>query len=490
MGRKKKEVLKDDVTPILEVKTANNITEEQKTFIEYPINKDSLILRACAGSGKTFSSIERMKFLLKNGVDAKKIIFFSFTVAAIEELKHRIDSSDIKITTIHAFCMSTLSKMGKFKKICTFYDFINWFKEKNKPNNNSIQLNKNVFYEKIEELYDNAEYLSAEISSFKLQTAEGIKCKIPDYLIEYTKFLKESKSRDFSDMLIETRNFLKEEKWLRIFRNKYDYVFIDEYQDISCIQASILLSLNAKYYYLMGDAAQSIFGYSMANCIAVEEMVIKRRKTIVLNLSTNFRSAKSIVENSNKYSSLQAIPFHKDFPGCVHKQILKFEDIVNIIKEKEEVVILVRTNNIIKELEKRLLKLKIPIKYSNFITDKEIEELKKGCERISTKNKINELIPYFGSADIVLEFIEDNKNKKSFLISIHKSKGREFENCIIINSLSKEILELNGINLSEEQVKHYSFDQNDPFDYESKNVHYVAVSRAKKEMWFSIIDKN
>ena len=102
-------------------------TPEQKAFVEFD-SEESVILAATAGSGKTYSCVQRVKELLNRGVDPTKIIFFSFTKAATEELKGRVGNKDIKITTIHAFCYHILSSTGKFKEIASFYDFIEWFK--------------------------------------------------------------------------------------------------------------------------------------------------------------------------------------------------------------------------------------------------------------------------------------------------------------------------------------------------------------------------
>lgn len=470
------------------IKKESGYTEEQTKFIQYPVkNSNSVILSAVAGSGKTFSAVKRLNFLLENGVDPSKIVFFSFTVAAVNELKHRVNNDQIKITTIHSFCTNLLSRMKKMRKISTFYDFIDWFKEYHKPKYSAPQKDKDIFFHEVERLYDTAEYLSSEISAFKLQSAENIKCKIPDYFKVYQDFMKQTKSIDFSDMLILVKDSLKEDKWLRMFRNQYDYIFVDEYQDVSSVQMSILLSLNAKYYYLMGDRSQSIYGYSGANCDVVEEMLKRRRQTVEMNLSTNFRSAKSIVENSNKYSSLRAIPFHQE-EGEVHRKIILFEQMVEIIKNNPYVAILARTNSVIKELERKLLSLKIPMRYENFLKDSELEDVIKAKERVSTKNKIRELLPHFGTADAIIQFIKNNKDKQSFITSIHKSKGLEFPSCIVVNSISPEILQENNLNIPKEYINLISFDPDDELDYESKNIHYVAVSRAKNEMWFMIFE--
>jgi ATP-dependent exoDNAse (exonuclease V) beta subunit len=125
--------------------------------------------------------MERIKFLLANGVPDEKIIFFSYTTAAVEEIRARLKNDAVKITTIHAFCQGMLAKMKKFKKVVEIYEFISWYKEKNKPKPNASSEVKIKFYELVNDLYENAQYISAEINAYKLQTAEGIRCKKPNF---------------------------------------------------------------------------------------------------------------------------------------------------------------------------------------------------------------------------------------------------------------------------------------------------------------------
>lgn len=461
-------------------------TDEQKAFITAD-KKANIILVATAGSGKTFSAVERLKFLIHKGVKPSRIIFFSFTVAAVEELKSRINNPEIKITTIHAFCMSLLGKMGKFKAVSTFYDFILNFKEVNKPKKTASSSTKEKYYKEVEKLYEKSEFYSSSIAAYKLQTASNIKCRLPDYFREYCKFLNDKKARDFSDMLIDTRDLLKENKWLRMFRNQYDHIIIDEVQDVSQIQVEILLALNAECYTFIGDRNQSIFGFAGSNCHAVESMLKKRRKTVEMTLSTNFRSGKLIVENSNRFSSLEAIAFH-EFDGVVNRDLILPEHLPKLLEQHDEIVILARTNAVIKEIERRMIRLKVPMRYFNYLTITEIAELKKGTEKVPTTRKVSGLLDVYGSADKLIEFIEDNQTSIKFTTSVHKFKGKESDACIIVNSISPGMLDENEIFLDKEQLKYFSFDEDTEEGLESKNVHYVAVSRARRHIYFMVLD--
>lgn len=859
---KKKSVVKESGGQLSLLSAFENInyTEEQKDFIQYDGNK-SVILSATAGAGKTFSVVERLKELVKRGVPPEKIIFFSYTKAATEELQKRIGRDDVKITTIHAFALGILAKVGKFKKIATFYDFITWYKDKYKPNQSASRETKTEFYELIGNLYEESEYISSMISSYKLQISDGIKCPMPLYFIQYTEFLKETKSRDFSDMLVEVRDLLKEDKWLKMFRNQYDYIFVDEYQDTSTIQLQILLALNAKYYYLIGDVNQcllpnskittkdgikniedvkegdfvlsgkgsgnlkfslvtekiinenkiydvvkietelgkklictknhiifanyekqlknrffvylmykkdigfrigitqlynsekialknslnfkarltqenvdkiwliytsnsylevkvkeqiyslnygiptvvfknrnvkndlfgkeyvnrvfeeintyergfklledlkynfeyphyfpesnhkyrknirlflcadgrdknamsaieihtniyddvvklekefgiklyknikkdswrfrrnsinfgelkvlaekiqkkvgydiktksclikgkyfdllpaseilegmqvyiktddgvgvdivknvtketysgitydlnidkvhnfcadgffvhnSIFGFSGTNCGKIEAMLKNRRDTIIKKLSINFRSDKKIIDNSNRFSSLQAIANSKE-EGFVKRYIIsqieasknvlghkKSLDLVTVLDSYSEVVVLARTNVVIRDLEFELLKLKYPMKYFNYITNSDFTEYKKGNVHVNLQGRLDKLKPYFNNNENeIFAFIEYNKNCKKFVTSIHKSKGREFDYCVVVNSIDPGLIREVGLDkiLSPKQLSRLTFNPMDEEDTESKNIHYVAVSRARHGLYYML----
>jgi superfamily I DNA/RNA helicase len=462
-------------------------TPEQNKFIEFSEDK-SVILASCAGSGKTYSCVQRLKELLRRGVDPKKIIFFSFTKAATEELQERVGNKDIRITTIHAFCYSILSSVGKFKEAATFHDFIDWFKKKYKPGQYADDAAKQFYYDSISSLYEDSDRFSSDIAAFKLQSADNIKCMFPSYMNEYNMFLKETKMRDFSDMLIEVRDLLSEEKWLRMFRNKYDYIFVDEYQDTSTIQLSILLSLNAKYYYLIGDRNQAIFGFSGSNCHALEQMLKTRREVVDLSLSVNFRSDKKIIENSNRFSTLKATA-NSSLDGYVDDKILlKIEEVIELLKTPEQVAILVRTNDVIKKIERQLLKRRVPIRYTNFITKSDVENYRKGIVNDLLKNKLSRVKDYFSSADDLMSFIEQNHNSNKQILTIHKSKGKEYDTTVIVNSIDPDLLIKTQIHskLSKKQLEYVSFNPLDEGDAEPRNIHYVAVSRARHKIYFMI----
>jgi hypothetical protein len=430
----------------------------------------------------THSTVGRLNKMIEDGVDPSRIIFFSFTNDAVNELRLRI-KHDVKITTIHSFTSSILGKMGLFKPIVTFYDFTNWYKEKYKPHVKDPLKIKMEYARNVDRFYEEGAYISSTFSAYKLQNADNIKVMKPQFYDEYLAFIKETKSRDFSDMLIDTEKFSRNPKYKHYFDGLYDYVFVDEYQDTSTLQMKILLTMKAKQYHLIGDKNQSIYGFSGANCEEIENALIKEKKVIQMTLTKNFRSRKLIVENSNKYSDLVAVPFHDD-DGYIHENSINDVMMYQMMKDGKPLAVLARTNSVIKEIEKQCLKKKIPMRYFNYITPQDIEKINEGKINPSLKKKIDTVSPYYGNTFGMIKFIEENKNSEIFVTSIHKSKGREFPRCIIINSIDPELL-MDG----NYDFNNYSFVNDDgEIDMEARNIHYVAVTRPKEELYFLVFE--
>jgi len=473
------------------------LTGEQDTFINYK-GRDSVLCLASAGSGKTFSCVKRLQGLLARGVDPKKIMFVSFTKAATEELKQRIGRDDIRITTVHAYCVHVLASAQKFKTLTNFFSFIRWYEKEHKPPARATEGDRIEFRENISLMYDEWELISSKISAFKLQKAEDNITMLPSpYHNEYEKYQRKSGTRDFSDMLIEVHELFKKNNWLKRFKDKYDYIFIDEFQDTSAIQMRIMLALNAKYYYMIGDLYQSLYGYSGSDCQYNINLVKKRRKVIEMTLTKNFRSGVEIVNNSNSFSELNATP-SKAESGEIDPEIkLDMEDLVEIFDREGEVAVLVRTNDIIKKMEYILLKKKYPMRYFNYFTQDDVKlirekDLDKEDGNRVLKRKWKSVEDVFGTPLQLMNFLESNRKSKKFITTIHKSKGREYDAVVVVNSISPELLYENrhrvaNIN-SKKYLKKVSFTYGD-LNREAQNIHYVAVTRPKEKLYYMLYGK-
>ena len=169
----------------------------------------------------------------------------------------------------------------------------------------------------------------------------------------------------------------------------------------------ILLAIKAKQYHLIGDKNQSIYGFSGANCDAIEALLTSNHDTVRMTLTKNFRSSRKIVENSNKYSDLEAVPFHEN-DGYIHEHLISENELYDMIEDGKPLAILVRTNNVIKDIEEYCLTRKFKMRYFNYITEQDKQKIKENKINQSLKRKLDKLIPYFGSSKNLIDFIDEN----------------------------------------------------------------------------------
>lgn len=233
---------------------------QQQKIIE---SKDQHILvLAGAGSGKTYTLIQKIK-AIKESENNAKILCLTFSNLAAKELKHRLNEESVRVYTFHGFC---------FKLIKPFIS------------------DKQVLFE-TPRLFSKKEIL--EVSLYKANPSR----KPSKTLKKYKEFLDRNALIDFDDMLLLCLEKLKNKE----IRQTYDYVLIDEVQDTNLVQFQILkhlISPNTKTI-LVGDIDQGIYKFRGASFDLIE----KYRETYlpkVYMLTQNYRSAPAIVECANR----------------------------------------------------------------------------------------------------------------------------------------------------------------------------------------------
>jgi len=225
-------------------------------------SKDRFIfLLAGAGSGKTRVVIERIKYLIKNGANPKKILAITFTRKAAEEMKLRLDNELVNVNTFHGYCYQELVKDGLNKQIIDPQDL---------P-------------------FTQSELLL--ISNYKNSLRS---VKPPIILNEYNEYLTNRNLIDFDDIM---NLFLKEYQKKRF---DYKYIFIDEFQDTNNLQYEILKLLinNESNVFAVGDPDQSIYRFRGANSKIIDKYLNDFKATL-LNLGNNYRSSVKIIDEAN-----------------------------------------------------------------------------------------------------------------------------------------------------------------------------------------------
>ena len=114
----------------------------------------------------------------------------------------------------------------------------------------------------------------------------------------YARWKRERGVLDYNDLEHGALKVLSDASVLRAVREKYRYVFVDEYQDVNPVQEKILSLVGGDEVFLVGDMKQSIYGFRGSK----SEFFAKKCREFPasLRLTENFRSAESVLEAVNR----------------------------------------------------------------------------------------------------------------------------------------------------------------------------------------------
>ncbi|MDY6367677.1 MAG: UvrD-helicase domain-containing protein [Clostridia bacterium] len=117
----------------------------------------------------------------------------------------------------------------------------------------------------------------------------------------YAQLKAEEKLLDFNDLERYAQTALKDEEVAKAVRDKYKYVFVDEYQDVNGIQEDIITSIANDNLFMVGDVKQSIYGFRGCRSDFFTQKFNEMVKTgNAEKLKRNFRSAKNVINGVNK----------------------------------------------------------------------------------------------------------------------------------------------------------------------------------------------
>lgn len=238
------------------------------------LHKDGpMLVLAGPGSGKTKTLVERTKnLILKHGVSPSNILVITFTKAAANEMKQRFEREmegqaygNAKVTfgTFHAIFFMVL-------KLAYNYNSNNIVSEDTKR-----QAIRELVQKYALEFRDENELISGilgEISMIKntrisLEHFYSTQCGSDVFhkiYKEYQSFLDKHHLLDFDDMQTLTYElFMERTDILQAWQKKYQYILVDEFQDINQIQYDLVRMLAApeNNLFMVGDDDQSIYRF-------------------------------------------------------------------------------------------------------------------------------------------------------------------------------------------------------------------------------------
>lgn len=279
-----------------------------------------LIVIACPGSGKTTTLVRRINHMVNDvHIPSDKILMLTFTNAAAKEMKERYQKKygkdNTTFCTIHSLCLALIKKFLNFNAENIIKDSFSFFMEQLKYNT-SIG-DKNEFIGNLL-----AEFSVIKNNMFDISKYEPKCCKDKYLFINlynsYEEYKINYKLIDFDDMLTMAYNLLKTDKEiLHWIQEKYQYIQVDEYQDTNLIQRNIIYLIVGKNGNLavVGDDDQSIYTFRGARPEIMLNFVSDYPNAKIVKMSTNYRSCKNIISESDKLIQKNKNRFSKEFVG-------------------------------------------------------------------------------------------------------------------------------------------------------------------------------
>lgn len=360
-----------------------NYSSNQKKAIEH--GAGPLMVLAGPGSGKTFVITHRIKYLIEgSGINPAHILVVTFSRAAAKEMKDRFEKlqgkSHVTFGTFHSVFFSILKTAYGFsaEQIASDelrYTLIKELIKKNEIVNEDINtLSGNLLNEIALIKQDNINIKNYYSNSIASDTFKKL-------YKEYEAELETRNKLDFEDMLSLTYELLSERKdILTAVQNRYQYILVDEFQDINFLQYNIIKLMAGKNQNItvVGDDDQSIYRFRGARPEIMLGFERDFRNVSKVFLDINFRSTTQIVDASTKLISFNSKRFPKTFkanngsgaPVSVIEFKNPFAEVNSIIKDIKEyikaeqdinnIAVLYRTNLSPRLLIERMMKNNIP----------------------------------------------------------------------------------------------------------------------------------
>ena len=418
---------------------------------------------AGAGSGKTRVLTTRILYLIDQwGIPSENILAITFTNKAAKEMKDRIEKmvddngNSSFISTIHSFCLYFLRREIKVLDYPSNFSVIDTDDQK-------LIIKEAIKQYDIENTKGEINNILNYISNNK---AAGIDClaaldmanndKYTMYAKAYQYYMDRCKQQyylDFDDLLLFTNRILKtksqiKEKW----QKKYQFILVDEFQDIDNVQYELIshLASETSYVYVVGDPDQTIYSWRGANINIILDFdkKFKNAETIILN--QNYRSTQNILNGANSLISYNKNRVKKDLisqnsagdkiihfsAGSEESESMYIVDKINSFLAKgnnyQDIAILYRSNYLSRSIEKRLVDYHIPyIIYGGirFYERKEIKDMLAYLKMLSIKDDISVKrtinIPKRGIGDKSIDALFDyaRENNLSFYQAIDTYQG-------------------------------------------------------------------
>lgn len=308
------------------------LTDAQQEIVDYI--DGPVLVTAGPGSGKTRVLTQRMANIINKRKG--RVLALTFSNKAAEEISERISEqvledsiSRVQIGTIHSFCLDIVTNKGNLIGLPSGLSIIEEQKDK-------LELVKKVYTNYSDTIPKEQQLLEilSKIQNYKQRfiSPEMVEKNIHniefiDIYESYNNLLMINRAIDFDDILFYAYRILIERpKVATNYTRLYKYILVDEAQDLNDTQYRVIRALTRDFLNIMmvGDPAQSIYGFNGSNSKIMTDSFVKDYNPILFSLNENFRSTSKIIEAAKKIQP--NTNSHSLFPLEGDLEIRSFED--------------------------------------------------------------------------------------------------------------------------------------------------------------------
>ena len=281
-----------------------------------------IMVIAGAGSGKTRVLTYRIAYLMEKGVDPFSILALTFTNKAAREMKERIASivgdskaKSLWMGTFHSIFARILRSEAEYLGYSSNFSIYDTQDSERLISSiiKELKLDKDLYKfrnirNRISSLKNNLVTVNAYLNNSELiqQDKETRKPMFGKIYQTYVNRCFKASAMDFDDLLLKTNELLNRfPEVLNKYQQRFKYIHVDEYQDTNHSQYLIVKSLADKFENIcvVGDDAQSIYGFRGANIENILSFQKDYPNSSVYRLEQNYRSTQNIVNAANSVIS-------------------------------------------------------------------------------------------------------------------------------------------------------------------------------------------
>ena len=334
-------------------------------------NDNEIMLVAGAGTGKTNTIVKKIIYLIKEQrVIPYNILAVTFTNKAVREIKERVNNSlctnhsGVVVNTFHQLAKSILDKDDNYQLLG--YKSLKILEDEGREKILDKIIKYNDMYNRVNEfnktikalLIDfNAKKNNRYIESSNKEYEELFKELYHAYVLEVfaNGYIELDDLVNLVIVLLERYPEIRKE-----VSSAFDYIFVDEYQDVNKEQYKLIKLLkNKNKVLIVGDEDQAIYGWRGSNSKYFRDFQLEYPDCRVIKLERNYRSTQQILnladgfikQNKNridktlKSDKIGVLPDIQEISSKENQIEFLFDQIQKLGSNKNDIAILIRNRD-------------------------------------------------------------------------------------------------------------------------------------------------